>query len=107
MELEYLLRHGPLERGVTSRGVTPSFAKYVQAIHCRVMRCLVVEYFAKKGYGGGREEGGDGRGGNAAITPTHLACPRRGHNSVQLPRTPKINAQKQAPAKKLGISSLF
>ena len=41
--------------GVTSGGVTPSLAKYVQAIHCRVMRCLVVEYFAKKGYGGGRE----------------------------------------------------
>ena len=53
------------------------------------------------------EEGERGRGGgNAAITPTHLACPRRGHNSVHLPRTPKINAQKQA-AKKLGISSLF
>ena len=46
--------------GVTSGGVTPSFAKYVQAIHCRVMRWLVVEYFAKKGYGGGREEGGGG-----------------------------------------------
>ena len=91
--------------GVTSGGVTPSLAKYVQAIHCRVMRWLVVEYFAKKGYGGGRE-GERGEGGNAAITPTHLACPRRGHNSVHLPRTPKINAQKQA-AKKLGISSLF
>ena len=65
----------------------------------------MVEYFAKKGYGGGKE-GEGGEGGNAAITPTHLACPRRGHNSVHLPRTPKINAQKQA-AKKLGISSLF
>ena len=61
MELEYLLRHGPLERGGhVWGGVTPSFAKYVQAIHCRVMRCLVVEYFAKKGYGGGREGGGGG-----------------------------------------------
>ena len=48
--------------GVTSRGVTPSLAKYVQAIHCRIMRCLVVEYFAKKGYGGGRE-GERGGGG--------------------------------------------
>ena len=67
----------------------------------------MVEYFAKKGYGGGRERGKGGEEGNAAITPTHLACPRRGHNSVHLPRTPKINAQKQAPAKKLGISSLF
>ena len=50
--------------GVTSwGGVTPSFAKYVQAIHCRVMRCLVAEYFAKKGYGGGRERerGGERR----------------------------------------------
>ena len=56
---------------------------------------------SRQGYGvGGARLGW----GNAAITPTHLACPRRDHNSVHLPRAPKINAQKQA-LKKPRISS--
>ena len=45
MELEYLLRHGgPSARGGHVFVYTKEFfaAEYIQAIHCRVMGCLVV-----------------------------------------------------------------
>ena len=113
MELEYLLRGGPA-RGVTSLG----------GIHQRVLCCIIHPSNSLQGYGvvvvagGGvqrkvfchaptnsRQGYGGGARGNAAITPTHLACPRRDHNSVHLPGARKINAQKQA-LKKRRISSL-
>ena len=113
MELEYLLRGGPA-RGVTSLG----------GIHQRVLCCIIHPSNSLQGYGvvvvvvvgynvkcsamhqptAGRVMEGGARG-NAAITPTHLACPRRDHNSVHLPGARKINAQKQA-LKKRRISSL-